>query len=584
MNEIPNRSLLTLLLVGLLPICAVAQSAHEGTRDFLVDDPMQDGWNTELLQAACSEQLKKLANSLADPIELSANNLQPLLAKDFTCEVLRPDDLQVVFRDKSVTVYRSDGGSSPARSAEGIEGLIQRLRRLIASDTVDSRVKFKIFRITDGTSEFTTRQFFSMYDQTPNGGRELNAIWDCSWQRGQLNQPPRLTRISLAEYEEIHVDSKAGTLFVDCTESVLGRNDAFDNQLAFGLDHWSNRILHVDTDGMQGLAVADVNGDGLEDVYVCQIAPMPNRLFVQNADGTATERSADFGVDWQEPTHSALFVDIDNDGDQDLFVSTTAALLLMENDKNATFKVRARFPAARDAYSLSAADYDQDGDLDLCVNVYLAKFQRRQILAAPIPFHDARNGGRNVLLRNDGGWKMTDVTTRVGLEEEATRRSFSSSWEDYDNDGDVDLYVANDYGRNNLFRNDGGRFTNVAAAAGVEDQSFGMSVDWADFNRDGWMDMYVSNMFSAAGNRIVFQQQFKADRDADVRRKFQYMARGNSLFQNNGDGTFSDVSAEASVMVGYWAWGSQFADLNNDGQQDILVANGYLTRSLPDDL
>jgi hypothetical protein len=170
------------------------------------------------------------------------------------------------------------------------------------------------------------------------------------------------------------------------------------------------------------------------------------------------------------------------------------------------------------------------------------------------------------------------------LEAEATRRSFAASWEDYDQDGDPDLYVANDYGRNNLFRNDGGRFTDVAAAAGVEDQSFGMSVTWGDFNRDGWMDMYVGNMFSAAGNRIVFQEQFRPDEDSTVRGKFQYLARGNSLFQNLGDGRFQDVSQISATMIGYWSWGSTFVDLNNDGWEDVLVANGYLTRENPHDL
>jgi hypothetical protein len=342
--------------------------------------------------------------------------------------------------------------------------------------------------------------------------------------------------------------------------------------------------LRVDTDGMQGLAVGDANGDGLDDVYICQISPLPNRLFVQNPGGTATDRSADAGVDWQEPSHSALFVDLDNDGDQDLLVSTVAALLMMENDGHGVFALRWKVPEARDAYSLCAADYDQDGDLDVFACVYLAKARRRQILAAPVPFHDARNGGRNVLVRNDGSWRFEDATRTSGLEDEATRRSFASSWEDYDNDGDLDLYVANDYGRNNLFRNDGGRFTDVAAAAGVEDQSFGMSASWGDFNRDGWMDLYVSNMFSAAGNRIVFQDQFKGMEDEDVRRKFQYMARGNSLFQNNGQGGFLDVSQDAAIMMGLWAWGSQFVDLNNDGREDLVVANGYLTRSDPHDL
>ena len=153
----------------------------------------------------------------------------------------------------------------------------------------------------------------------------------------------------------------------------------------------------------------------------------------------------------------------------------------------------------------------------------------------------------------------------------------ASSWEDYDNDGDVDLYVANDFGRNNLYRNDGGRFVDVAAMAGAEDISAGMSVSWADYNRDGMMDLYVSNMFSAAGNRVAFQRQFKTNTQQTAREHFQRHARGNTLFENAGDGTFRDQSAAAAVTMGRWAWSSNFVDINNDGWEDLFVANGFMT-------
>jgi hypothetical protein len=492
--------------------------------------------------------------------------------------------LQEVFRDHSMSVRRWPDDHGPALARTGAAGLALEIAALQGTNSQALRVETKIFRIVLTKGGFATRNFLTLFARTELGSREVHAVWDCTWTLDKTGDAPRFVSILLQEYEETDVTAANGTLLSDCTLSLLGENSGLHEQLGFGLDYWNNRILNVDTSGMQGLAIGDVNGDGLEDFYVCQSAPLPNRLFVQNPDGTATDRSSEAGVDWQEPTHGALLIDMDNDGDQDLLVGTTASLLLMENDGTGRFRMRSQFPEARNAYTLAAADFDLDGDLDVFACIYLAKVRRQQILAVPVPFHDARNGGRNVLLRNDGAWRMTDVTRETGLEPEATRRSFAASWEDFDQDGDPDFYVSNDYGRNNLFRNDNGKFVDVAAAAGVEDQSFGMSAAWGDYNRDGWMDVYVANMFSAAGNRIVFQEQFRRNEDAKVREKFQYMARGNSLFENSGNGTFRDVSAASATMVGLWAWGSTFADLNNDGWEDLLVANGHLTRRNTKDL
>ena len=144
--------------------------------------------------------------------------------------------------------------------------------------------------------------------------------------------------------------------------------------------------------------------------------------------------------------------------------------------------------------------------------------------------------------------------------------------------------MANDYGRNNLYRNDGGKFVDVAAALDVEDMSSGMSASWADYNNDGWMDLYVSNMFSSAGNRITYQRQFKQHIDEATRKMFQRHARGNSLFENDRQGGFRDVSVAAGVTMGRWAWGSKWIDLNNDTLDDLVVANGFISTADTGDL
>ena len=115
--------------------------------------------------------------------------------------------------------------------------------------------------------------------------------------------------------------------------------------------------------------------------------------------------------------------------------------------------------------------------------------------------------------------------------------------------------------------------------------SAGMSASWGDFNRDGRLDIYISNMFSAAGNRITFQRQFKPGAPKTMLAQYQRHARGNSLFQAGLDGGgFSDVSVEQGVTMGRWAWGSRFVDLNNDGWEDLVVANGFISTEDTGDL
>jgi hypothetical protein len=574
-----------------------------------------DDWNTEVLAELATEQLQWLQHAIEGDEGERARVAELIATPKFVCQPLVPSGLDEVFRDRMIRVARMTAPPQGDRQQQaesdvryqGTVGLREALDELSASlgNANQRHVKFKLFRIQAIQDGFSARVRYEAAHHDAHSGQQQTATWDCRWtlaepaSRGHgaaANQVDalhnlRLEGIRLEEFEEVRLEAPHGTLFVDCTTSVLGGNRFYPTQILPGIDRWIKVLSREFTSqfGHHGIAIGDVNHDGLDDLYVCDAGGLPNRLYVQQPDGTALDMSVEAGVDLLDESAGALLVDLDNDGDQDLVVGTEPGLQIAENDGLGRFQWRVLLDINTDSFSITAADYDQDGKLDLFVCGYNVRKQdpTRRGLPFPVPYHDATNGGRNVLLRNEGGFSFRDVTSPTGLDQNNSRFSMAAAWEDFDNDGDLDVYVANDFGRNNLYRNDHGRFVDTAAAASVEDHGSGMSVAWGDVDRDGRFDLYVGNMFSAAGNRVTYQRRFTGGRSTDAVEQLRRMARGNTLFMNRTDAkeaAFVDESIEAAVWLGRWAWASQFADLNNDGWPDLVVANGYVTNDDKDDL
>ena len=599
MSAVWISRVVVVLTVAVAPAAALAQSgqaevtpAFEPENFAAAVDPRADGWDTEALSEQAEAQLKRVAAWLVEVAggesdRVRSGDVASVVDQAFESVGFVPEELSPRYRGPAFAVETgSPGGAGVGyRGVEGFERALGALAERLAGDR-PPRADFKLYSIDTGSAGFTTLAYLEVSAAGAAGSRQLNAVWSATWTLPVIDDEPLLLRVEIADYEE--TEAPRGPLFVDVTEGAVGHNPSYREQLLQPPDAWLNRITKAagyNKTGWQGVSVADVNGDGLDDLFLPEQGGLPNRLYVQNRDGTFDDRSAAAAVDYLERALAGLFVDLDNDGDPDLVLSSRPAVLVLENDGRAGF-ARVRFVAGDipDSNSLSAADYDNDGDLDLYVCAYRRAYDERGV-ASPVPYHDANNGGRNVLLRNEGGFRFVDATAEVGLDVNNRRFSLAASWEDIDNDGDADLYVANDYGRNNLYRNDGGSFVDVAGAVGVEDISSGMSVSWADYNRDGWMDVYVGNMFSAAGNRITYQRKFERDRQrAGPLAEVQRMARGNSLFAGADGGGFVDRSVDANVTMGRWSWSSVFADINNDGWEDLVVANGNLTQTLPDDL
>ncbi len=572
-------------------------------------DPMRDGWSSEAFAQRTDRQMARLKRYVESGAARSADELASLLDPAFRSTPLRPDSLVNVYDDGAIRVSRavpredSDGQADRTGSDHGGDGrsrvvtaweeqlaLLGNLssssgRGDVASSAPRPILEWKTVAIDRDGLAVVTRVLIHVFGQSDTLSIQQNAAWRCRWSiptdRGGGDQMPRLLSVEVQEFEEI-VAKLPGRPFRDVTDDLLRGHPVLQRQFGVGLDDWRMRIdwrFGLDVTSPYGIAVGDVDGDGRDDLFVCEPGGLPNRLLLNQPDGTVRESAAEAGVDYLEPAHSALLIDLDNDGDQDLTFTSGRYVLFFANDGEGRFHRRAIHSLVSVARSMCAADFDADGFVDVYVCGY---FQRDPTgmgigIGRPVPYHDANNGAPNALLRNGGDWTFTDVTRQVGLDVNNRRFSYAAAWEDFDNDGDQDLYVANDFGRNNLYRNTRGRFTDVAPQLGVEDMSAGMSVSWGDYNRDGWSDLYVGNMFSSAGNRIAYQRQFQPGASPSTRDGYRRHARGNTLFAGSAGGKFLDVTHHSGVYMGRWAWSSNFIDINNDGWQDLIVANGMVT-------
>ena len=493
-------------------------------------------------------------------------------------------------RSVLVSELRSTEESEPTPADPTV--FLKSLREMlsVASTSSQNGVHFKLFAISGEGEHLKTRQRLTAQGAIEGKQSHSSAVVDATWllpSEGDEEETPRLVEWSMPVLVRNELTTEETVGFDDIADSVLGGNAAWNEQLRLGMNTWRRHIersLNPDFLGYHGLSVRDVNGDGLEDLYLCQPGGLPNLLFQQQPDGTLVDISEAARVDWLDNSTGSLLVDLDNDGDADLAVATRTAFLVMENNGSGKFSLVERFTKLGMGYSPTAADYDSDGDLDLMVLRYAGDGGKVGDFPTPHPFHSARNGGANVLLQNQGDLSFVDVTDDCGLGVENYRFSFAASWEDYDNDGDVDLYIANDFGPNQLFRNEGTYFVDESRQSGTQDWGFGMSATWADYDRDGFMDLYVSSMFSAAGNQVVSQTDFNANMPQETRSKYLKMVRGNTLMRNLGKGQFADVTQPMTEGFGGWAWGSKFADFDNDGWEDLYVANGYISQPDTDDL
>ncbi|MFL6351439.1 MAG: FG-GAP-like repeat-containing protein [Bryobacteraceae bacterium] len=419
------------------------------------------------------------------------------------------------------------------------------------------------------------------------GGKLLYRIgqWKQSWESGKL--------VAFSPVEE-HVASAARPYFRDVTSAVFEKASQAEQQLSHGIPYWRARLdpaSGMDIYGSNGIAVGDLDNDGIDEMYVCQPGGLPNRLFKFNRDGSLSDITDAWGVGLLDDTSMALFVDLRNTGRQDLIVLRSGGPVLFVNG-GTQFTLRTdafRFATSpTGAFTgMAAADFDRDGKLDLYLCCYIY-FQSEAQYTYASPYHDAENGPPNYLFRNrlneDGSGFLEDCTAETGMNQNNNRFSFAPAWCDFNDDGWPDLYVANDFGRKNLYVNNKGQFRDMAKSAGIEDIGPGMSASWFDYDNDGKPDLYVANMWTAAGQRITRDKNFGPARTDSLKEAYRQHTMGNSLFHNRGNGNFEETTFSQDVNFGRWAWASGGHDLDNDGVAEVFVTCGMLTNTSPTDL
>lgn len=322
-----------------------------------------------------------------------------------------------------------------------------------------------------------------------------------------------------------------------------------------------------------GAAAGDFDGDGATDLLVTRLDGH-DLLFRNRGDGTFVEVSAQAGLQrWELSSNGAVWGDVDNDGDLDLFITTigdTRHYLFINDGGVFTEQGMERGVAVdtgdrRIGFSAAFGDYDRDGFLDL----HVTEWRPSQLVGHGVA------GVR--LLRNlgaDAPGHFEDVTEAAGVQMEGVVSqtqaeltegtfAFGSTFVDLDGDGWPELAVASDFGTSRLFWNNGdGTFSDGTLAAQVGTAQNAMGTTFGDYDADGDLDWFVTSIYS-------FQRGSPGGEEEGTK-------NGNRLFRNDGGRRFSDATDDANVRDGSWGWGAAFFDADNDGDLDLTMTNGML--------
>ncbi|MEO5893673.1 MAG: VCBS repeat-containing protein [Ferruginibacter sp.] len=378
---------------------------------------------------------------------------------------------------------------------------------------------------------------------------------------------------------------KADTLF-----SLLESNDTgidFKNVLKENED--ANVLNYTYFYNGGGVAVGDINNDGLPDILFTGNM-VPNRLYLNKGNFKFEDITKKAGIaEKQGWCTGASMADVNGDGKLDIYICRSADanperrknLLYINNGDGGFSEQATQYGLADNGYSTQAAffDYDKDGDLDMFLINHSLKKYAGDVFTNPALRKEQQPAYASKLYRNDDG-HFANVSEQAGITNNVLSFGLGLAISDINNDGWPDVYVSNDFNEPDyLFINNGnGTFSEKLSDCMDQSSFFSMGSDCADFNNDGLTDLitldmlpednYTQKMHSGAENFDKFQLLFNNG--------FYYQYSRNMLHKNNGDGTFSEIGQLTGVSNTDWSWAPLFADFDNDGYKDLFITNGYV--------
>ena len=537
----------------------------ENIRQILIDRMTPEQSATRMIQG----QLSDLQRYIRDQTTGKPTVRPEWIGQSFIGVGIDPEKYLVKQNDL-VTNVRRYTRSETAPQFAGNRAFQQFIANTMAPVAIceDFRVNIRLEELHQSGEQFTATLIAESFGSHEPSGQELeptavlkkimqiSSVWQTKWARMGDKQLQLLNvKVPASEIVKLNLNPKASSQFFDCTDSILANNGCLRKQLIFGVDQWASKLPGIDTQGNFGLSIGDVNNDGLDDIYLCQSHGVPNLLLIQKRDGTVVDKSQQAGVNLLDDSHSSLLVDLDNDGDQDLVVATKTELVVMSNlgttdFEDSHFEITARLDRCCDGLSLSAADYDNDGDIDL----FLCR-EPTSRASASIAEPAVNILAGSMLLRNDNLFRFVDVTASVGLVSDKPLPGRSAIWFDRDLDGDQDLYVTAGKSGGSQFINNHGLFERAEEVV-ASDLPNQQSASTGDFNADGRFDLLVATTANLAANQTS-----------------ESHVRFGGL-----DDTAKPFFLKSPLFSNQYATTSLVADLNNDGRDDLLIGNGGLTR------